>query len=69
MIAKDMLVQIQHAPPAERIQLIEVILKSLKDDIKSGISGRHRQTAFKVRKFRLGQEVCCDREEIYAARE
>ena len=37
MIAKDMLVQIQHAPLAERIQLIEVILKSLKDDIKSSI--------------------------------
>ena len=68
MIAKDMLAQIQHAPLAERIQLIEVILQSLKDDIKSGLSCRHRRKAFKVRKFNLGQEVCCDRDEIYAER-
>jgi hypothetical protein len=68
MIAKDMLVQIQHAPLAERIQLIEVILKSLKDDIKSGISAKHRRKGFKVKKFHLGQEVRCDRDEIYVER-
>jgi hypothetical protein len=68
MVAKDMLAQIQHAPVAERIQIIEVILKSLKDDIKSSISGRHRRKTFKVRKFHLGQDVHCDREEIYAER-
>ncbi|MCI5149061.1 MAG: hypothetical protein D3916_06705 [Candidatus Electrothrix sp. MAN1_4] len=68
MVAKDMLAQIQHAPLAERIQIIEVILKSLKDDIKSGISGRHRRKAFKVRKFHLGQDVRCDCKEIYTER-
>ncbi len=68
MIAKDMLVQIQHAPLAERIQLIEIILQSLKEDIKSSISCKSRRKAFKVRRFHLGQEVDCDRDEIYAER-
>ncbi|CAK8724290.1 hypothetical protein GCAAIG_14315 [Candidatus Electronema halotolerans] len=68
MIAKDMLAQIQHAPLAERIQLIELILRSLKEDIQSSISSTSRRKSFKVRKFHLGQEVACDRDEIYAER-
>ena len=35
---------------------------------KSGISGRHRRKALKVRKFHLGQKIRCDRDEIYAER-
>ena len=42
--------------------------KQAVDENKSGISGRHRRKAFKVRKFHPGQEVRCDREEIYAER-
>lgn len=68
MIAKDMLVQIQHAPLAERIQLIEIILRSLKEDIKSSISHKSHRKAFKVRRFHVGQEIHCDRDEIYAER-
>jgi hypothetical protein len=68
MIAKDMLAQIQHAPLAERIQLIELILRSLKEDIQSSISSTSRRKSFKVRKFRLGEEIHFDRDEIYAER-
>jgi len=68
MIAKDMLVQIQHAPLAERIQLIEIILRSLKEDIKSSISHKSHRKAFRVRNFHVGQEIHCDRNEIYAER-
>jgi hypothetical protein len=68
MIANDMLVQIQHAPLAERIQLIEIILRSLKEDIKSSISHKSRRKAFRVKKFHVGQEIHCDRDEIYAER-
>lgn len=34
MIAQETLTQIQHAPLVERIQVIEVILESLKQDIQ-----------------------------------
>lgn len=68
MVAKDMLAQIQHAPLTERIQLIEIILQSLKEDIKSSLSSQCRRKAFKVKKFPVGQEIPCDRDEIYAER-
>ena len=68
MIAKDMLAQIQHAPLADRIQLIEIILQSLKEDMQSILSNQHRRKPFKVKTFSAGQEIHCDRDEIYAER-
>ncbi len=65
MIAKDMLVQIQHALLADRIELI---LRLLKEDIKSSLSNKSHRKAFKVRKFHIGQEIHCDRDEIYPER-
>ncbi len=69
MIAQKTLTQIQHAPLVERIQVIEVILQSLKQDIQPTVRREHPQKkVFKVRRFHLGQEVHCHRDEIYAER-
>ena len=69
MIAQQTLTQIQYAPIVERLQAIEMILQSLKQDVKPTL--RHQSSkkkVFKVRRFHLGQEVHCDRDEIYAER-
>ena len=69
MIAQDTITQIQHAPIGERIQVIELILQSLKQDMKPMMRREpHHKKVFKVRRFHLGQEVHCDRDEIYAER-
>ena len=69
MIAQDTITQLQHAPIAERIQVIELILQSLKQDMKLTLRREdHHKKMFKVHRFRLGQEVHCDRDEIYAER-
>lgn len=61
--------QIKRASIEERLQIIELILQSLKQDIKEGtdIKGK-RLKPFTVRKFSLGQEVHVDRDELYADR-
>ncbi len=69
MITRETVQQIQHAPIAERIQIIEVILQSLKQDISEGIRAKKRPwKPFKVRSFNLGQDIAIDRDEIYAER-
>jgi hypothetical protein len=69
MIAQDTITQIQHASIVERIQVIEVILQSLKQDMQPTLRREHpHKKVFKVRRFHLGQEVHCDRDEIYAER-
>ncbi|NIW43283.1 MAG: hypothetical protein GWN30_00460 [Gammaproteobacteria bacterium] len=55
--------QIQQASMAERIQLIKLILKSLKRDMKiKSTAEKPPSTLFRVRQFNLGQEVEVDRE-------
>ena len=64
MIVQEILMQIEQAPISERIYIIEYILQSLKHDIQPKTTTFHRKP-FKVRSFHLGQEVHCDRDEIY----
>jgi hypothetical protein len=70
MIDHSTVNQIKKAPIEERIYIIELILQSLKNDIKLNHkkldTSRFKQ--FKVRKFSLGEEVHVDRDEIYAER-
>lgn len=55
--------QIQQASVAERIQLIELILESLKHDMKiKSTAEKPPPTLFRVRQFNLGQEVEVNRE-------
>ena len=50
--------QLEQAPIAERLQIIELLLQSLKKDIqREPANGPSRTETFKVRKFSLGQEV------------
>ena len=68
MIAQETVQQLQHAPLAERIQVIEVLLESLKHDIVHQKPRQVKQRPFRVRIFDLGTDVSCDREEMYAER-
>ena len=69
MINQDTLNQIKQAPVSDRIQLIEIIVKSLKDDIKTIPKKKKSKSGqFKVRKFNLGQEIQADRNMIYTER-
>ncbi len=58
--------QIKEASIEERIKIIELILQSLKNDIKS--ESKIRKSYFKIRKFSLGEEVHVDRNNLYSER-
>ena len=61
--------KLNQAPVEERLQIIELILQSLKKDIRKKLKIEERPfKPFKVRKFSLGQEVHVDREELYSER-
>jgi len=69
MINQEIVKQIQHASIAERIQMIELILQSLKHDITvETMSGKPQFKPFNVRKFNLGEHVNVDRDTMYAER-
>jgi len=62
--------RIKRAPIEERIHIIELILQSLKNDLKSKIkrTNKAKYKQFKIRKFSLGEEIHVDRDEIYSDR-
>ena len=61
--------QIKQASVEERIQIIELIIQSLKKDLGPGSeTGRTLFKRFKVRKFSLGEEVHIDRDSLYSER-
>ncbi|MGE0083079.1 MAG: hypothetical protein AB7S75_01525 [Desulfococcaceae bacterium] len=69
MIAHETIRQLQSISVGERIHIMEILLNSLKRDIKS----KERQIQpklekFTVRTFNLGQEIHADRDIIYAER-
>ncbi len=62
--------QIKRAPIEDRIQIIELILQSLKNDLKYEIkkANKARYSQFKIRQFNLGKEIHVDRDEMYSDR-
>ena len=69
MIDLEAVKQIKQASVEERIQIIDLILESLKNDIKPEFKIEKPQFRhFKIRKFSLGQEVHVDRDELYSER-
>lgn len=68
MIAQETVQQLQHAPVADRIQVIEVLLESLKHDIVPVEPRQDRPTPFRVRTFDLGRDIAIDRDEMYTER-
>ena len=69
MINLKTIEQIQQASVAERIQIIELILQSLKYDMQINLAGeKSKFKLFKVRQFNLGKEVRVNRDVVYAER-
>ena len=68
MIKQETVEQIQYTSISDRIQLIEMILQSLKHDIQATTHEQTQSRPFKIRTFNLGQSVHVDRELIYAER-
>lgn len=64
MIDSRTVEQIKKAPIQEKIQIIEDILSSLKNDINVGLK-QSEYKKFKVRKISLGKEIHIDRDELY----
>jgi hypothetical protein len=60
---------IKQASIEERILIIELILQSLKRDIRPELEVRKSQSKpFKIRKFSLGEEVHVKRDILYSER-
>lgn len=68
MLDLEILQQIKKAPVAERLELVELILRSLRDDITEDQQMRKKSKRFKIRKFNLGGEIHIDRDELYSDR-
>ena len=69
MVDSNTVRNIKNAPIEERIQIIEAILQSLKNDIQPKLKTENVDyNHFKIRKFSLGEEVHVDRDELYSER-
>lgn len=65
MVDLDTLKQLQQAPLEERIKLIELLLQSVKKELKKDSKIHH---TFRVRSFSLGSDINVNREELYNER-
>lgn len=68
MSVQEAVQQLQVLPLAERIQVIELLLQSLKDEITHDESAQVVRKPFRVRTFDLGTDIQVDRDEMYADR-
>ena len=68
MTVQEAITTLKHVPMDERIQIIEILLQSLKNDIpKQKIITKHTKP-FRVRTFNLGLDIQVDRDELYLQR-
>jgi hypothetical protein len=69
MIAQETIGQLQSISVGERLHLMEILLNSLRQDIKNmERKVQPELERFTVRTFDLGQEIHADRDVIYAER-
>ena len=69
MLSMEIAKQIRGTSISEQIEIIELILQSLKMKIgRERKSSRKSFRPFRVRKFSLGEEVHADRDEMYFER-
>ena len=68
MTVQETVQQLQHAPLTYRIQVMELLLHSLKAEIGQNESFSITYKPFRVRTFSLGADIDIDREEMYAER-
>lgn len=69
MIDSNTVQKIKNAPVEDRLQIIEDILQSLKNDIKTKMNRQKvHYKPFKIRKISLGKDIHIDRDELYSER-
>ena len=65
MTVQEAVQQIQHAPLTYRIQVMELLLQSLKAEIMQNQSLQKTYKPFRVRTFNFGREIAMDRGAMY----
>ena len=68
MTVQETVQQLQYAPLTYRIQVMELLLQSLKAEVIPNESFQVTYKPFRIRTFNLGAEINIDREEMYAER-
>jgi hypothetical protein len=68
MTVQETVQQLQHTPLMYRIQVIELLLQSLKKEIARNESFQGTHKPFRVQTFNLRTDIYVDREEMYADR-
>ena len=68
MSVQEVVQQLEYASVADRIQAIELLLLSLKNEFSRDESALIVHQSFRVRAFDLGIDVQIDREEMYMDR-
>ena len=68
MIAQETVRQLQYAPLAERLWIIEFLLQSLKRELSPSKPVQQTRKPFRVHTFNLGVDIHVDRAEMYAER-
>jgi len=68
MVNLEVVRQIETAPLTDRLEIMEILFRSLKNDIKTVVKKAKPFKQFKVRTFGLGQEIHIDRDELYSER-
>jgi len=68
MTVQETVEQLQHTPLTYRIQVIELLLQSLKEEIAQREAVQTPRKPFHVQTFDLGTDVTVDRDEMYADR-
>lgn len=68
MTVQEAIQTLQNTPLEERIQIIELLLQSLKEDISSKEIRDKKFTPFEIRTFNLGSDIQVDRQDMYLER-
>ena len=68
MTVQETVQQLQHTPLTYRIQVMELLLQSLKAEIAQNTSFQVAYRPFRVRTINLKADIDMDREEMYAER-
>jgi hypothetical protein len=68
MTIQETVQQLQQKPLTYRIQVIELLLQSLKEEIAQSEAMSTSRKPFRVQTFDLGADVTVDRDEMYTDR-
>ncbi|MCB0035523.1 MAG: hypothetical protein KDE51_15935 [Anaerolineales bacterium] len=69
MTVQEAMQTLQNAPLEERIQIMELLLQSLKHDLtKQQANTKKERKPFVVKTFDLGEDISVDREALYLSR-